>query len=275
MGTTCRRVLQRAYGLLGRALPDGWCTDREIAAEREQMLLCDFVTAPNDAAHLSLLESGIAPERILDTSYGFSPIRLAKARDAMRPERDPVFAFVGLGNVRKGLPMLLQAWARAGIRGSLLLAGRIDDDVRSLCKEQLALPNVHELGYVSDIARVYAQADVFVFPSHEEGGPQVIYEAAACGLPSIVSPMGAGRVVRGGREGLVVDPLDVESIAQAIRVLGRDRGLRESLGEAAAERAKAFSWRLVGQRLHDLLLAAVGGAGAQERRLDFDGEVTP
>ena len=79
----------------------------------------------------------------------------------------------------------------AAIDGTLLIAGRIDEDLRAQYRNALARSDVHDLGYVDDIATVYAAADVFVFPSHEEGGPQVTYEAAGCGLALIVSPMGA------------------------------------------------------------------------------------
>jgi glycosyltransferase involved in cell wall biosynthesis len=189
-------------------------------------------------------------DRILDTQYGYDPARLSNAIGITRPHRPPVFAFVGLGIVRKGLDVLLEAWERAGVDGKLMIAGKIDDGLRSDYSRTLARDDVEELGFVPDIASVYAAADVFVFPTHEEGGPQVIYEAAACGLASIVSPMGTGRIVRDGKECLVVDPLDVDALAAAIRALAEDEALRRRLGANAAKRAGVFTWGHAGTRLY-------------------------
>jgi len=256
MPVTCRTALERAYAHVGRQLPKGYFTPEGIAKEQAEMALCHYLTAPNAMVAQSLIDEGISADRILNTSYGWSPVRLATALAVARPERKPTFVFVGLGIIRKGLNLLLDAWERADIDGRLLIAGTIADEIREVSARQLALPNVQELGFVSDIARVYATADVFVFPSHEEGGPQVIYEAAGCGLPSIVSPMGAGRIVRNEVEGYVIDPFDIDGWARAICILATDVDLRRSIGFAASRRAEEFTWDRVGRRLYDLLAVA-------------------
>lgn len=214
------------------------------------MLQCDYVTANNPFVKQSLLDAGIAEERILETSYGFSPQRLASAIALDRPERPPVFAFVGSGSISKGLDVLLEAWERSAVKGRLLIAGEIDPEICGTYEHVLARHDVDALGWVHDMATVYAAADVFVFPSHTEGGPLVIYEAAGSGLPSIVSPMGSGRLVRHGQEGLVVNPLDVDELAGAITRLADDRQLRETLAKNARERAQKFTWEKVGARLY-------------------------
>lgn len=262
MGALCKRVLERAFGRHGRPLPAGWCLPEEIERERRLMVASDYVTAPGPFVTESLLEAGIPRERILETAQGWSPTRLASAVGVERPDRDPVFAFVGSGGLRKGLDLLLEAWERAEVRGTLLLAGRIEDDVQAACARQLALPSVKALGFVSDVAKVYAAADVFVFPTHEEGGPQVIYEAAACGLACLVSPMGAGRVVRHGHEGFVVDPFDQDAWVDALRTLARDAGLRRGMGAAAAASAQGFTWQRVSERLREHFLRLGLGSSA-------------
>ena len=237
-----RERLTQAFARRGEPLPAGWYPEDGIAEEREQMLACNYVTAPNALVTQSLRESGIPESKILDTFYGFNPIRLASAIGIDRPKRPPVFAFVGLGIVRKGFDVLLEAWVRANVDGTLLIGGHVEDDIREAYADTLSRPDVQLLGYVKDVAAAYAAADVFVFPTHEEGGPQVVYEAAGCGLASIVSPMGAGRIVRDGIECLLVDPLSVDDLAKAISRLAADDGLRRSMGAAAAERAREFTW---------------------------------
>lgn len=250
MAHTCLEVLSRAYARRELSIPKGWYPPRRIDEERDHMLQCDFVTAPNVLVTQSLLEAGIAENRILETFYGFNPARLATAIGIERPQRPPVFAFVGHGIVRKGLDVLLEAWEQAALQGTLLLAGPIDDELRRAYASTLARPDVKELGYVKDIASVYAASDVFVFPTHEEGGPQVIYEATGCGLPSIVSPMGAGRIVRHGIECLMIDPLDVDGLASALTKLAKDGPLRRAMGAAAATRAAEFTWAKAGMHLY-------------------------
>lgn len=258
MAQMVRAVLTRAYARRGLAFPELLCTREKVVTDREQMLQCDYVTAPNPLVAQSLLEDGIAENRILETSYGFDPHRLAAGMSIQRPDRPPVFAFVGLGIVRKGLDVLLEAWEQSGITGKLLIAGNIDDDIRREYAKMLGRRDVEELGYVQDIAQVYGAADVFVFPTHEEGGPQVTYEAAACSLPSIVSPMGAGRIIRHEQEGLIIDPLSVDSVAAAIAALADDRAQRQALGENAAKRAQEFTWSKVAGRLYGMFREITG-----------------
>jgi glycosyltransferase involved in cell wall biosynthesis len=253
MATMCREVLTAAYARRGLPLPDNSFTDADIACESAEVMACDFVTAPNAFVARSLRESGILEERIIETSYGFSPTRLADAIAAEKPARPPIYAFVGFGIVRKGLDVLLEAWEQADIEGELLIAGLISDDLRAAYSHILMRADVREVGYVRDVAKIYAAADVFVFPTHEEGGPLVTYEASACGLASIVSPMGAGRIIRHEQEGLVIDPLNVEELAAAIRLLAENPTLRRQLGANATIRSREFTWDRVGNRFFEKL----------------------
>jgi len=262
MGPTCRAAITPAFARHGLQPAYEWFDPEWNAEEQRQVEACDYVTAPNAFVTRSLLEAGVPRARILETSYGWSPTRLAAGLGVERPERDPVFLFVGMGILRKGLDLLLEAWEAAQVRGTLLVAGQIFDELRAACGPLLARPSVRTAGYVADIARLYAAADVFVFPSHEEGGPQVNYEAAACGLPSIVSPMGAGRVITDGREGFVIDPWDKDRWVEAIRLLARDVALRRRMGAQAAASAQEYTWERVGARLRGHFQRLAGAAAA-------------
>jgi len=255
MAPMAHKLITRAYARRSIQMPKDWFDPRGIAEERERMLQCDFVTANNAFVKQSLIDAGIDEQRILETSYGFSPRRLAEAITVERPKRRPVFAFVGSGTISKGLDVLLEAWERANVNGRLLIAGEIDPEIRVTYEHLFARPDVDALGWVHDMATAYAAADVFVFPSHVEGGPLVVYEAAGSGLPSIISPMGCGRLVRNGQEGLVVDPLDVDEMAGAITKLAEDPDLRKTLATNARMRAQKFTWEKVGGRLYHLFCA--------------------
>ena len=86
-----------------------------------------------------------------------------------------------------------------------------------------------------------AAADVFVFPSLFEGSAVVTYEALACGLPCVVTPA-AGSVVRDGVEGFLVEPRDVNGLAQRMEQLGGSPQDRARMSTKARSRALEFDW---------------------------------
>jgi glycosyltransferase involved in cell wall biosynthesis len=252
-----RRELRAAYDLLGQADASG-ISDEMIEREREQLLAADAVFCPNDFVLESVLEYGVPKHRCIATSYGWGEDRIlepASEQKAGDRARGIVVLFVGTGDVRKGLPWLLEAWRKAEVKGELRIAGVIDPEVRARYAHILARDDVRELGWVEDVGGVYRSADVFCFPSWEEGGPLVTIEAMACGLPCVVTPMGGGAgIVRDSRDGIVVRPGDAEGIAAAFVRLASDDALRREMGERARITAREFTWQAVGHRRADALL---------------------
>jgi len=252
---TSKRLLDAEYARLGLRQVGG-ITDAEVADEREKLALADFVFSCSPPVTQSLLDAGLPAGRILRTSYGYDPARMGQPAQRTVQEA-PIFLFVGRGMVRKGLPFLLEAWSRAGVRGRLHLLGAIDDEVKRYSAVHLARPDVVQLGFIPEVVPVYRSADVFVFPTREEGSPLVSYEAAAAGLPGLLSPMGAGDFIRDGQEGLVLDPTDLDAWVAGIRRLASDHALRRRLGDAARIRAADFTWERVGRQRWEVLQAAL------------------
>ena len=230
-------------------------TEERIEIEREEISLVDYVFSPSPMVKQSLLDNGVPTEKILESSYGWDPERLSKGGPAISTKEGLTVLFVGTGNARKGLHVLLKAWARAAVPGRLLIAGHVMPEIESVCHDLLQRSDVVRLGHVSDIGSVYRSADVFAFPSFEEGGPLVSYEALGSGLPALVSPMGAGAIVRHEQDGLILDPCDVDAWTNAIRHLYADGSFRKALAVSAANRALDFTWDKVGQRRRELLLS--------------------
>lgn len=250
-----RRVLCREFAELGLD-PEAHAVSPLLQAREDAKLaLCDYVFAPSPMVVDSLVEGGVPRQKIIASSYGWSPQRL---RPPASPRRDGRFTvvFVGTLCIRKGVHRLLRAWDEARIDGDLLLAGEIGDlGLVPGIDALLARPGVKQLGYVSDIGSVYAGADLFAFPSLEEGGPLVTYEAMACGLPTLVSPMGAGAVVRADRDGLVCEPVDHDGWVDALRRLAADRDLRRQLGDSGRQQVQQFTWEQVGARRRQAVLS--------------------
>lgn len=257
---TAKAILDREAARLG-CPPDHAVTEDLIARERAELELADFVFSPSPMVDESLRANGVPAAKILPCSYGWAPERIGQdAAPGRAAGGEPKFIFVGLACQRKGIDRLLDAWIEAAVPGTLLLAGRVADDVVARRAADLARPTVRRLGHVADIGSVYRSADVFVFPSLEDGGPLVTYEAMACGLPAIVSPMGAGRVTPDGVGSVVLPPENTADWAAAFRRLAANPGLREEMGRAAAARAAEFTWTRCGA----VRLARLGEALSQQ-----------
>lgn len=97
-----------------------------------------------------------------------------------------------------------------------------------------------------------------MFPSLEEGGPQVTYEAAAHGLPLIVTRMGGGHVAN-SENALFAEDGDPATLKRAIQKMAEAPELRRSMGEAARRDARYFDWKAVSYRRFDLLMDAYAG----------------
>lgn len=92
-----------------------------------------------------------------------------------------------------------------------------------------------------DLVRWYRGADVFVFPSLSEGFGMTPLEAMACGAPTVSSPAGSLAEVLGDAA-VLVNPHDVEGMAEAVLKVLSDEALRRRLVEKGRERARLFRW---------------------------------
>jgi len=107
------------------------------------------------------------------------------------------------------------------------------------------LPDAIFTGYLDgdDLARAYASADFFVFPSTTDTFGNVILEAQASGLPVIVSDIGGPRdLVSHGIDGLISKGHDAGELTEAIRTLASDSTLRINMGKAARVRVESRNW---------------------------------
>jgi glycosyltransferase involved in cell wall biosynthesis len=160
------------------------------------------------------------------------------------------FVFVGWLEAVKGIPELLEAFARLHSSSDLpatelVIAG--SGSLEAYCREWVAKAGLSDrvqiAGWVTgvDKHRLLASADIFVLPSHAEGLSNAMLEAMAAGLPVIVTRVGSlPDVVRDGVHGSLLEPGDVDALTGHMRALAADRQRRELLGRAACERAAAF-----------------------------------
>lgn len=263
MAHTIKRIMDAEFARLGWPLDNdrdwarGQTAQAMLEEDQAQVDAADFIFSPSPLVTESLRERGVPERKILNCSYGWDPSRFHTTRRAL-PEIDGVTVlFVGSIGVRKGAHLLLDVWSRAGLRGRLVLAGRMEGLIARHCAEQLARPDVIHLPYDPDPAPAYRSADMFAFPTLEEGSPLVSYEAMGIGLPVVTTPMGAGSIIRHGQEGLILNPHDRDGWVAALRGLAADAVKRRALGEAGRRRAAEYTWDKVAGRRYDLIKTAL------------------
>jgi len=214
-----------------------------------EVALADYVLIPSDFVRQTFLERGVDERKLLLLPFGVDVERFHPLSDLDQTERPFRVLFVGQISIRKGIPYLLEAWRllRWG-DAELWLLGRM---VVNFPRRLLQLPGVRIFSFVPDPVPFYQKADLFAFPSLEEGSALVTYEALACGLPVVTTPQ-AGSVVRDGQEGFIVPIRDSIALAERLDALRRDRELRQRMASRARQRALEFTWVRHGEQLASL-----------------------
>ena len=165
------------------------------------------------------------------------------AGDPLPESNGPVVVTVGTLRPAKAHRVLIDAWSRLHAAGDLPTAAELwvvgDGPLRDPLEQSVpAGVNVRFLGSRTDVGRILQRADMFAFPSTDEGFGIALAEAMASGLPCVASDAGGiPELVGDGVTGLLFPPGDVNRLAEALRCLLHDRALASRLGEAAREDA--------------------------------------
>jgi glycosyltransferase involved in cell wall biosynthesis len=138
--------------------------------------------------------------------------------------------------------------------------------------EQLAVKNVHFLGFRKDMDAVMCAIDLFVLPSRTEGLPNVALEAFAAKKPVVASAVGGvSEVVEEGVSGCLVPPGRPDLLADAIAKMLSDPERMQAMGRAGCERVrKDFTFEAQTEKLEGIYRKVIGGratrAGGWEAR---------
>ncbi len=201
---------------------------------------------------------------------------MAPTRDPARIERvcarhgvtGPYLFYVGTLHPRKNLVRLVQAfasllrsedsgWTEPDGRLQLVLAGQkgwFYEEIFAQVRKLGLVDRVVFTGYVpeDDLPSLLSGALAFVFPSLYEGFGLPVLEAMACGVPVVCSDASSLPEVA-GQAALLVDPLDTEAWAEALRRVTTDQDLRRTLVEHGSEQVRRFSWRRAAQETLQVL----------------------
>jgi alpha-1,3-rhamnosyl/mannosyltransferase len=209
---------------------------------------CAVVLTPSETvAEQVSSELAFPRDRIVVTPEGVRPSALRSGTPATGPDRRSYLLFTGTREPRKNLDRLLRAFAQVGdLDLDLVVAGPAgwgSGDLRARTVELGLAGRVEFPGYLGDedLAALLAGARAFVFPSLYEGFGLPPLEAMAAGVPVVAARAGALPEVLGDAP-FWCDPLDVESIAAAIRAAVTDDGLRARAVAAGHARAAGYDW---------------------------------
>lgn len=159
--------------------------------------------------------------RGVDLDYWSEP--QVKRFDPSQPFR---CVFVGRLVGDKGINELVAAFARLNAelpgRARLTLVGHLEPELDPLAPQTVRLIDecdaIDAVGLKSDVRPYYADADALVFPSYREGFPNVVIEAGAMGLPSIVTDINGSReIVVDGENGTIIPPRDEQALYAVMR----------------------------------------------------------
>lgn len=185
---------------------------------------------------------------IVVTPYGFPVERFAPK--PARPSGRFTVLSVGVHDLPKGTPYLLEAWKRAAIPdaelrlvGDLRLGKSFLDGYAGLFRHVAPVPQAMLVDH-------YFDADVLAFPTLGDGFGLVIQEAMCCGTAVIGTPTsGAPECITHGVDGWLVPERNVDALVELLRAAAADRDRLFEMGRAARARAERWSWREAGEAL--------------------------
>ena len=178
---------------------------------------------------------------------------------------DGFLLYVGTIEPRKNLLSLVRALnqvlCETPLRPQLVIAGKkgwLTDDLYAYLKESPAAERVLFTGYVTDeeLCALYSSCRAFVYPSLYEGFGLPPLEAMACGAPVIASEIPSIKETVGDTARLV-DPKDVDALAQSIVRLLEDDSERQHLSSAGLRRAAEFSWERTARSIREVYEEAI------------------
>lgn len=210
--------------------------------------VADYVLIPSEFVRQSFLSQGFPSEKLVRIPFGVDASKFQPAEQRIFDTPFRVL-FLGQVSVRKGVLYLLEAWKRLGwTDAQLWIVGRPSRQIQALLAQFQDLPGVSFRGHTTYPVQTFQAADVFAFPTIEEGSALVTYEAMACGLPVVTTP-NAGSIIVEGQNGFLVPIRDVANLCAALERLRSNTALRLEMGRAARRSVEPLSWQRYGEAI--------------------------
>jgi glycosyltransferase involved in cell wall biosynthesis len=180
----------------------------------------------------------------VDRRFFFAPPESAEARNS----NSLVVLYAGSLQPRKRVELVIQEAARwPSVQFRIAGRGETEERCRALCRQH-DCRNVSFLGHLSSrqLGEEMQRAHVFFFPSMIEGHPQVLGQAAACGLPAIAMNVYRPDYVLHGETGFLAET--DAGLTQYLGVLLRDSSMRQVMASAAVRHSRKFDWDQIAEQ---------------------------
>ncbi len=227
---------------------------------------CDLVLSPSPASDEALRAAGIGGDRIARWDRGVDTARFDPAlRGELGLPGELNVLYAGRITAEKGADLLADAFLDAHARDPrlhLVLAGGGPEQER--LRERVGERRVTFLGWLAgtELARAYASADIFLFPSTTDTFGQVILEAQASGLPVVaVAAGGPLSLIEHGVSGILAEPRS-DALAEAVLELAATPLLRSRLADVALAGVRGRTWESAMERLAEGYRAVLAEASA-------------
>jgi len=204
--------------------------------------LYDIILKERFASPSKLKVLGKGSSNGIDTTY-FDPSKYSEEfkmkfkQELNIPDTNLVFVFIGRLVSEKGINELIKAFSKLNQSNpdcNLLLVGPFEQELGPLKPETLDIiqthPGIISVGYQQDVRPYLAISDVLTFPSYREGFPNVVMQAGAMNLPSIVTDInGCNEIISEGKNGLIIPVKDEDALNSSMLNLLKNEDLRLSL----------------------------------------------
>jgi len=187
------------------------------------------------------------------------PNALREAKQFDVQKKQVVLGVGRLSDHLKGFDLLIDAWSQVkNKQWKLILTGRIDENkvIEEKIKNYHLKNQIEFVGQVTEIDRLYAEAEIFVLPSRSEGFPNALVEAMAYGLPVISFNYHAGleEIITNNQNGIVIENGNITKLAEAIDSLISDETERSRLGKNAKEISNRLDSQKISSEVMDFIL---------------------
>jgi glycosyltransferase involved in cell wall biosynthesis len=203
--------------------------------------------AANCRAHADALLASPLADRVVVTGDLLRLDRLRATRQPIAPlppTRDGIVRLLFLGQLveRKGIHVLIEAFAKACAGAELLLVGGdwnapgYPQRLQAMARAASSEPHIRFINHRAEVGALLQTADIFVLPSLSEARPRSVIEAMSAGVPVVASATGGlPSLITHERTGLLVPAGDVDHLAAALNRLIQSASIRKRLGDAGRD----------------------------------------
>jgi len=223
---------------------------------------CNHVVCVSNALKEEVVALGLTETKVTVIPNGVNTLDYLPQKSPT----NPIILFIGSLTEQKGVKYLLEAFAdvnRSFQDSHLRIVGEgpeleklITLTQRLGIQENVSFEDVVAHSKVSTIMQ---ESSIFVLPSMNEGFGLVLLESLANGLPAIAFNSGGVRDILSDGAGILVEPGNVEQLANAIKNLITDKDLYAHIRKQGFQKSKNFSWDIVATKVSDIYESILEG----------------